>query len=235
MHYFPLRINVMAPPWRHERLNGISFLDDDGRQSRKLGVTGRFSFWMHFHRPSLACNRCIPIHSKYWSTHQGAIVVYNPEMVNSIRKAHWIRRSMCIIHVQVALVAKHCIPWHYNGVIMSTMASRIASLTLIRSKVYSGEDQRNHQSSASLAFVCGIHRWPVNSLYKGPVTRKMFPFDDVIKYEQDFMHCIRYVWYGSLWIHVNNFLIFCSVASLTLGESYDCGHGKESILKKIWL
>ena len=36
------------------------------------------------------------------------------------------------------------------------------------------------QSSASLAFVRGIHRWPVDSPHKGPVTRKMFPFDDVI-------------------------------------------------------
>ena len=39
---------------------------------------------------------------------------------------------------------------------------------------------RKHQSSASLAFVRGVHRWPVNSLHKGPATRKMFPFDDVI-------------------------------------------------------
>ena len=46
--------------------------------------------------------------------------------------------------------------------------------------VYSDADQRKHQSSASLAFVRGIHRWPVNSPHKGPVTRKMFPFDDVI-------------------------------------------------------
>ena len=29
-------------------------------------------------------------------------------------------------------------------------------------------------------FVWGIHRWPVNSPHKGPVTRKMFPFDDAI-------------------------------------------------------
>ena len=41
-------------------------------------------------------------------------------------------------------------------------------------------DQRKHQSSASLAFAWGIHRWPVNSPHKGPVTRKMFPFDEVI-------------------------------------------------------
>ena len=43
-----------------------------------------------------------------------------------------------------------------------------------------GADQRKHQSSASLAFVRGIHRRPVNSPHKGPVTRKVFPFDDVI-------------------------------------------------------
>ena len=43
-----------------------------------------------------------------------------------------------------------------------------------------GADQRKHQSSTSLAFVRGIHRGPMNSPHKGPVTRKMFPFDDVI-------------------------------------------------------
>ena len=41
-------------------------------------------------------------------------------------------------------------------------------------------DQRKHQSSASLAFVRRIHRRPVNSPHKWPVTRKMFSFDDVI-------------------------------------------------------
>ena len=69
---------------------------------------------------------------------------------------------------------------HYNDVIMNPMASRITSLTIVYSTVYSGADQRKHQSYASLAFVRGIHRWPVNSPHKGPVTRKMFPFDDVI-------------------------------------------------------
>ena len=41
-------------------------------------------------------------------------------------------------------------------------------------------DQRKHQSSASLAFMRGIHRWPMNFPHKRPVTRKMFPFDNVI-------------------------------------------------------
>ena len=60
------------------------------------------------------------------------------------------------------------------------MASQITSLTIVYSTVYSGADQRKHQSSASLAFVRGIHRLPVNSPHKWPVTRKMFPLDDVI-------------------------------------------------------
>ena len=69
---------------------------------------------------------------------------------------------------------------HYSDVIMTTIASQITSLTVVYTTVYSDADQRKHQSSASLAFVWGIHRRPVNSPHKGPVTRKMFPFDDVI-------------------------------------------------------
>ena len=63
---------------------------------------------------------------------------------------------------------------------MTDMASQITRLTIVYSAVYSDADQRKHQGSASLAFVRGIHRWPVNSPHKGPVTRKMFPFDDTI-------------------------------------------------------
>ena len=62
------------------------------------------------------------------------------------------------------------------------MASQNTSFTIVYSTVYSSTDQRKHQSFASLAFVRGIHRWPVNSHHKGPVTRKMFPFDNVIMY-----------------------------------------------------
>ena len=69
---------------------------------------------------------------------------------------------------------------HYNDVIMGAIASQITSLTIVYSTVYSGADKRKHQSSASLVFVRGIHRGPVNSPHKWPVTRKMFPFDDVI-------------------------------------------------------
>ena len=74
---------------------------------------------------------------------------------------------------------------HYSDVIMDTMASQITSLTTVCSTVYSGADQRKHQSSASLAFVRRIHRWAVNSPHKWPVTRKMFLFDDVIIFQQN--------------------------------------------------
>ena len=69
---------------------------------------------------------------------------------------------------------------HYGDVIIGKMTSQIASLTIVYSTAYSGADQRKHQNSASLAFVRGIHRGSVNSPHKWPVTRKMFPFDDVI-------------------------------------------------------
>ena len=71
---------------------------------------------------------------------------------------------------------------HYNDVIMTAMASQITSVSIVCSIVCSGADQRKHQSFASLTFARGIHRWPVDSPHKGPVTRKMFPFDDVIMY-----------------------------------------------------
>ena len=69
---------------------------------------------------------------------------------------------------------------HYDDVTMTMLASQITSLTVVYSIVYSGVNQRKHQSSASLAFVWEIHRGPVNFPHKWPVTRKMFPFDDVI-------------------------------------------------------
>ena len=75
-------------------------------------------------------------------------------------------------------------PVHYCDVKMGVMASQITSHTIVYSTVYSGANQRKHRSSTSLAFVWGIHRWPVNSPHKGPVTRKMFPFDYVIMHYQ---------------------------------------------------
>ena len=74
---------------------------------------------------------------------------------------------------------------------MGAVTSQISSLMFVYSTVYAGTDQRKHQSSASLAFVRGIHRWPMNSPHKEPVTRKVFPFDDIIMYAQWFQACLH--------------------------------------------
>ena len=63
---------------------------------------------------------------------------------------------------------------------MDAMASQITNFTIVYSMVYLGTNQTKQLSSASLAIVRGIHRWPVNFPLKWPVTWKMFPFDDVI-------------------------------------------------------
>ena len=55
-------------------------------------------------------------------------------------------------------IASHLTKFHYIDVIMTTLASQITSLTVVYSTVCSDADQRKHQSSASLAFVWGIHR-----------------------------------------------------------------------------
>ena len=81
----------------------------------------------------------------------------------------------------VGYMGEKTLLWRHNG----RDGVIITSLTIVYSTVYSGADQRKHQSSASLAFVWGIHQWPVNSPHKWPVTRKMFPFDDVI------MHTVK--------------------------------------------
>ena len=62
--------------------------------------------------------------------------------------------------------------WRHND----TMASQITSLTVVYSTVYSDADQRKYQSSASPAFVWGIHRdWWIPRT-KGQLRGK---FDDV--------------------------------------------------------
>ena len=88
------------------------------------------------------------------------------------------------------------------------LASQITSVSIVCSTVDSGPDQRVHQSFASLAFVRGIHRWSMNSPHKGPVTRKMFPFDDVIMYIYRWClcHTCAFMWYYTP-IAVNNNLV----------------------------
>ena len=99
---------------------------------------------------------------------------------------------------------------HYNDVIMGAIASQITSLASVYSIVYSDAVQRKHQSSASLAFVRGFHRGPVNSPHKWPVTRKLFPFDDVIMMKLDHIYLYAFWLFQTLW-HFDHLLLCQSI------------------------
>ena len=87
---------------------------------------------------------------------------------------------------------------------MSAVVSPITGVSILCSTVCSGADQRKHQSSAPLAFVRGIHRSPVDSPHKGPVTLIRFPFDDVIMLFQYSM--------SQLLITIGNCTISCTTS-----------------------
>ena len=101
-----------------------------------------------------------------------------------IQKHHlWgqnLPKALSLLLSKCLTISCYIVERYYNGVIMDMMASQITSPTITYSTVYSGADQRKHQSSASLAFVRGIHQSLVNSPHKWPVTQEIFPFDDVI-------------------------------------------------------
>ena len=98
--------------------------------------------------------------------------------------------------------------YHYTDVTMSPMASQITNLGIVYSTVYSDADERKHQSSASLAFVRRIHRGQVNSPHKRPVTRKMFPIDDVI------MECINHLGDVSGYIRIHELNVWGQLTTL---------------------
>ena len=118
-------------------------------------------FWFKFHRNLLPKVHLIINTHWFWRW-----------LGNEQATSHDLNKWCLLTHIFTSL--------HYCDVIMGVNASQITSLTIVYSTVYSDVDQRKHQSSASLAIVWGIHWGPVNSPHKWPVTRKMFPFDDVI-------------------------------------------------------
>ena len=95
---------------------------------------------------------------------------------------HWSKQWLgAKLLPETMIIGDNCIlKNHYNDVKISAIVSQIIGASIVCSTACSGAYQRMHQSFASLAFVRGIHRWPVNSPHKGPVTRKMLPFDGVI-------------------------------------------------------
>ena len=106
---------------------------------------------------------------------------------------------------------------HYDDVIMGAI---ITSLTIVYSTVYSDEDKRKHQSFASLTFVWG----PANSPHTWPVTRKMFPFDNVMMWpiyilRPDNLTWVRDKLYRTRFISI---LFLVLLGSVTLGDVWSC-------------
>ena len=97
-----------------------------------------------------------------------------PSLLTHIKVIRPRRVSHC--HAGYTLGDDKIFICRYDDVTMSVVTSQITSLTIVYSTVNSDADQRKHQSSAYLVFVWGIRWWPL----KGPVTRKMCPFYDVI-------------------------------------------------------
>ena len=102
--------------------------------------------------------------------------------------------------------------FHYNDVIMGTIASQITSLTIVYSTISSGADQRKHQSPASLAFVREIHRcfhlmmsscvwlWPTNvNLFWTGTQKKIITYNHKHEFRynygstQQMYNCISFV------------------------------------------
>ena len=67
---------------------------------------------------------------------------------------------------------------------LKSPASWLFTATFIQAQI-----KENVKAPRHWSFVRGIHRWPVNSPHKGPVTRKMFPFDDVIMCQSESFQC----------------------------------------------
>ena len=88
----------------------------------------------------------------------------------------WICMCTCMY---ISIKNRRLSPWdpiHCRDAIMSAMAFQITGVPI----VCWGADQRKHHNSLPLPFVKLIHRSPADYPHKGPVTLKIFPFDDVI-------------------------------------------------------
>ena len=89
-------------------------------------------------------------------------------------KIQFLYGTECFSLVMYVLICFLFTVTHYRDVIMSAIAFQITGVSIVCSTVCSRADQRKHQSSASLAFVREIQRWPVDSPRKGTVMKKMF-------------------------------------------------------------
>ena len=140
-------------------------------------ISHRWIFFTNTHECTLLPFPLIYARTSCWTNSWVASDLRRPCDATAM-EIHWIITASRERYPYLSILGNN--RQHYNEAITGAIASQITSLTSVYSIVYLDTDQRKHQSSASLAFVRRIHRGPVNSPHKWPVTRKMFQFDDVI-------------------------------------------------------
>ena len=125
--------------------------------------------------PVSLCN-CCRLYLSIWALRRDRRLTLQVNSVPSAapsRSVLWKHVVCCYaVHASLLWVKK----WRKNhcDVIMCAIASQITNLTIVYSTVYSGANQRKHQSSASVASVRENYRWLMNSPHKWLVTRKCF-------------------------------------------------------------
>ena len=107
--------------------------------------------------------------------YQFSLWIQRTVLKNTFSKANaWIALVIILVDVDTSSSNSISLQWRHNE------RDDVPNHRRFYATVCSGEGERKRQSSALLAFVRGIYRWPVNSPPKGPETRKMIPFEDVI-------------------------------------------------------
>ena len=165
-----------------------------------------FGIWCGYIRGSTVTTKLLSMQRPDWSNLHDM-----HKALDANTRKHQFPFGVCALYLLfINIHSRCCCSYiHYKDVTMSAISSQITSLISVYSTVYSGTDQRKHQSSASMAFVRGSHRWPVNSPHKWPVTRNMFPFDDVIMYRKQMRDgsktCLAYIWVHSFVLEKNYF------------------------------
>ena len=109
--------------------------------------------------------------------------IYTVYAEKQTRKMHHLRHgrvyfsiSACIssrVNLSVTLLS---LLWCHNG---RDVVSNHQTRNCLLNRLFRRRSKKASKHP-SLAFVRGIHRWPMNSPHKWPVTRKMYPFDDVV-------------------------------------------------------
>ena len=104
-----------------------------------------------------------------------ALLVLKVPLLINWRNRYWSNRCLIMQNRNIRdIKQQYDAPFHYCDAIMGTIVSEITSLTIVYKTVYSDADQSKHQSSASLAFVWGIHRDRWIPRTKGQLRGKCF-------------------------------------------------------------